>query len=160
MSPCTRPIAFTYTCACAVARPAASPSRYRPAWQARPDTVTTLDRLLDTHTDAEAADALNAEGHRSGENKPFTAGIVVHLRHKYHLPSHAERLRAQGLLTTTELAQHLAVHPSTVKSWTKAGILNSHKANDKNERLYEPPNDDDPRLTTRQGSPLRKRVHT
>jgi hypothetical protein len=133
------------------------------AWQARqtrPDTVTTLDRLLDTHTDAEAADALNAEGHRSGENKPFTAGIVVHLRHKYHLPSHAERLRAQGLLTTTELAQHLAVHPSTVKSWTKAGILNSHKANDKNERLYEPPNDDDPRLTTRQGSPLRKRVHT
>ena len=50
------------------------------------------------------------------------------------------------------------VHPSTVKSWTKAGILNSHKANDKNERLYEPPTAGDPRLTARQGSPLRKRV--
>ena len=131
------------------------------SWQARQtrsDTVKALDRLLDTHTDAEVAETLNAEGHRSGESKPFTAGIVVHVRRKYHLPSHAERLRAQGLLTTTELAQHLGVHPSTVKSWTKAGILNSHKANDKNERLYEPPTAGDPRLTTRQGSPLRKRV--
>ena len=120
------------------------------SWQARqtrPDTVAALDQLLDTHTDAEAADALNAAGHRSGENKPFTAGIVVHIRRKYHLPSHADRLRAQGLLTTTELAERLAVHPSTIKSWTKAGILNSHKANDKNERLYEPPAADDPRLT-------------
>jgi DNA invertase Pin-like site-specific DNA recombinase len=133
------------------------------SWQARQthkDTVAELDRLLDTHTDAQTADALNAAGHRSGENKPFTAGIVVHVRRKYHLPSHAERLRAQGLLTTTELAQCLAVHPSTVKSWTKAGILNSHKANDKNERLYEPPTAGDPRLTARQGSPLRKRVLT
>jgi DNA-binding transcriptional regulator YiaG len=127
------------------------------SWQARQthkDTVAELDRLLDTHTDAQTADALNAAGHRSGENKPFTAGIVVHVRRKYHLPSHTDRLRAQGLLTTTELAQRLGVHTSTVKSWTKAGILNSHKANDKNERLYEPAIADDPRLTVRQGSPL------
>jgi DNA invertase Pin-like site-specific DNA recombinase len=133
------------------------------SWQARqtrPDSVAELDRLLDTHTDAQTADALNVAGHRSGENKPFTAGIVVHVRRKYHLPSHADRLRAQGLLTTTELAQRLTVHPSTIKSWTKAGILNSHKANDKNERLYEPPIAGDPRPTVRQGSPLRKRVHT
>ena len=84
------------------------------SWQARqtrPDTLAALDRLLDTHTDAETADALNAAGHRSGENKPFTAGIVVHVRRKYHLPSHADRLRAQGLLTTTELAQRLDSAP-------------------------------------------------
>ena len=66
----------------------------------------------------------------------------------------------RGLLTKTELAVRLDVHESTVKSWTKAGILNSHKANDKNERLYEPPAPGDSSLTTRQGSPLRKRVHT
>jgi hypothetical protein len=60
----------------------------------------------------------------------------------------------------TELAQRLTVHPSTIKSWTKAGILNSHKANDKNERLYQPPIAGDPRLTVRQGSPLRRRVLT
>ena len=77
-----------------------------------------------------------------------------------NLPSHADRLRAKGLLTNTEIAIKLGVHPSTIKSWTKAGILNSYKANDKNERLYEPPSDNDPRLTVRQGSPLRKRVLT
>ena len=50
------------------------------AWQARqthPDTLAALDRLLDTHTDAQTAEALNAAGHRSGEGKPFTARIVV-----------------------------------------------------------------------------------
>jgi DNA invertase Pin-like site-specific DNA recombinase len=133
------------------------------AWQARqthPDTLAALDRLLDTHTDAEAADALNTTGHRSGQGNQFTATIVIHLRRKYHLPSHADRLRAQGLLTANELAQRLCVHRTTIKNWTRAGILNSHKANDKNERLYQPPTPGDPRLTTRQGSPLKKRVHT
>ena len=55
------------------------------AWQARqthPDTLAALDRLLDTHTDAETAEALNAAGHRSGEGKPFTARIVLHVRRK------------------------------------------------------------------------------
>ena len=133
------------------------------AWQLRqthPDTLAALDRLLDTHTDAQTAEALNAAGHRSGEGKPFTARIVLEARRSNNLPSHAERLRANGLLTKTELAARLDVHESTVKSWTKAGILNSHKANDKNERLYQPPTPGDPRLTTRQGSPLRKRVST
>jgi hypothetical protein len=82
--------------------------------------------------------ALRTRFERTGNaDKPFTAGIVVHIRRKYHLPSHVDWLRAQGLLTTTELAQRLTVHPSTIKSWTKAGILNCHKANDKNDRLYE-----------------------
>ncbi|MET0993468.1 MAG: MerR family transcriptional regulator, partial [Mycobacterium sp.] len=133
------------------------------AWQLRqthPDTLAALDRLLDTHTDAQTADALNAAGHRSGEGKPFTARIVLEARRSNKLPSHAERLRANGLLTKTELAARLGVHESTVKSWTKAGILNFHKANDKNERLYEPPVPGDPRLAARQGSPLRKRVST
>jgi DNA invertase Pin-like site-specific DNA recombinase len=133
------------------------------AWQLRqthPDTLAALDRLLDTCTDAQTADALNAAGHRSGENKPFTARIVLEARRSNNLPSHTDRLSANGLLTNTELAARLGVHPSTVKSWTRAGILNSHKANDKNVRLYEPPAPGDPRLTARQGSPLRKRVHT
>ena len=77
------------------------------AWQARqthPDTLAALDRLLDTHTDAETADALNAAGHRSGEGKPFTARIVLDARRSNNLPSHADRLRANGLLTKTEIA--------------------------------------------------------
>jgi DNA invertase Pin-like site-specific DNA recombinase/DNA-binding transcriptional regulator YiaG len=133
------------------------------AWQVRqthPHTLAALDQFLDTHTDAQTAEALNTAGHRSGEGKPFTARIVLEARRSNKLPSHAERLRAKGLLTKTELAARLGVHESTVKSWTKAGILNSHKANDKNERLYEPPLAGVHRLTTRQGSPLKKRVLT
>ena len=132
-------------------------------WQLRqthPDTLAALDRLLDTHTDAETAAALNTAGHRSGEGKSFTGRIVLEARRSNNLPSHADRLRAKGLLTKTEIATRLGVHDSTVKAWTRAGILDSHKANDKNERLYEPPTHGDPRLTTRQGSPLRKRVPT
>jgi DNA invertase Pin-like site-specific DNA recombinase len=131
------------------------------AWQARqtnPDTLATLDRLLDEHTDAETAQLLNQDGHRSGEGKPFTARIVLDIRRSNNLPSHADRLRVKGLLTLTELADHLAVHSTTIKRWHHAGLLPSHKANDKNERLYEPPAPGDPRLTRRMGSRLDQRV--
>lgn len=129
------------------------------AWQARqtnPDTLTALDRFLDDHTDAEAAEALNATGHRSGEGLEFTARIVLHLRRSNGLSSRHERLRAAGMLTADELAKQLGVHPVTVKKWTRAGLLDSHKANDKNQRLYPPPGPNPPRK--KQGSSLSKRV--
>jgi hypothetical protein len=133
------------------------------AWQARqthPDTLTLLDRLLEHHTDAEAAAALNQAGHRSGEGRPFTGRIVLELRRFHQLPSHRDRLRAAGMLTPGELAQQLGVHLSTIKHWHHAGLLQSHKANDKNERLYQPPTPGDPRLVKRMGSPLASRVRT
>jgi DNA invertase Pin-like site-specific DNA recombinase len=133
------------------------------AWKARqtdPDVFALFDRLLDDHTDAEVAIALNAAGHRSGEDRPFTASIVVHLRRAHQLPTHADRLRARGLLTIDEIAERLNVHRATIKAWHRAGLLASHKANDKNERLFEPPAPTDPRLIKRMGSQLAKRVHT
>jgi hypothetical protein len=117
----------------------------RKAWQApetNPDTLATLaplDRLLDEHTDAETAEALNTAGHRSGEGKPFTGRIVLDLRRAHNMPSHAERLRARGLLDMAQIAEHLGVHRTTIKNWHRAGLLVSHKANDKNQRLFEPP---------------------
>jgi DNA invertase Pin-like site-specific DNA recombinase len=127
------------------------------AWQTRqthPDALAQLDRLLDDHTDADTAAALNAAGHRSGTDQPFTARIVLELRRDHGFPSHAERLRARGLLTTAEIAERLAVHPTTIKAWQHAGLLTSHKANDKNERLFEPPAPGDPRLISRRGHRL------
>ena len=109
-----------------------------------------LDRLLDDHTDGETAEQLNAADRRSGTNKPFTAHIVLQLRHAHQLPSHQDRLRARGLLTIDETAQQLGVHVSTIKAWHRAGLLTSHKANDKNERLFDPPDPTDPRLKVRQ----------
>jgi DNA invertase Pin-like site-specific DNA recombinase/DNA-binding transcriptional regulator YiaG len=133
------------------------------AWQLRethPDTLTMLDRLLDEHTDAQTAAALNAAGHRSGEGRPFTGRIVLDLRRAHHMPSHLQRLRRRGLLTIDELADRLHVHKSTIKAWHRAGLLAAHQANDKNIRLFEPPEPGDPRLVARQGSPIRNRVPT
>ena len=133
------------------------------AWKARqtdPDTLALVDRLLDQHTDAEVAAQLNQDNHRSGTGKPFSAQIVLHLRRAHGLPSHAERLRARGLLTIGEIAERLGVHASTIKAWRRAGLLASHKANDKNERLFEPPAPDDPRLAKQQGRRLDRRQPT
>ena len=130
-------------------------------WQARQTdaaTLAELDRLLDDHTDAQAADILNAAGHRSGTDQAFTPSIVLHLRRCNGLPSHLERLRARGLLTIAELAEQLDVHPSTIKAWQKAGLLESHQANDKNIRLFDPPQPGDPRYQKRQGIPFRDRL--
>ena len=130
------------------------------SWQQRqtnPDTVKTLDRLLDDHTDAEAAEHLNQNGHRTGTGQSFTAATVNDLRRSYHLTSHAARLRARGLLTLTEIADQLGVHPTTIRHWHHAGLLTSHQANDKNERLFDPPAPGDPRLKRQQGLPLNQR---
>jgi hypothetical protein len=50
------------------------------------------------------------------------------------------------------------VHTSTIKAWHHADPLLSHKANNKNERLYELPMPGDPRLVKRMGSKLARRV--
>ena len=71
--------------------------------------------------------------------RPFSARNVLHLRRDHQLPSHQDRLRQQGLLSLTEIAEQLGVHPGTIKSWHAAALIIGHRANDKNEHLYEPP---------------------
>jgi DNA invertase Pin-like site-specific DNA recombinase/DNA-binding transcriptional regulator YiaG len=130
------------------------------SWQARqtdPATLALLDRLLDEHTDADTAEVLNQAGHVSGTDKPFTARIVLGLRRNHGLPSHADRLRARGLLTADELAERLGIHTNTVRHWQRAGLLPAHKANDKNMLLYQAPPEGDPRLAKQQGRRLDRR---
>ena len=132
-------------------------------WQARkahPDTIKLIDELLDDHTDAETAQLLNQAQRRSGTGQPFSSAIVIHIRREYQLPSHRDRLRAQGLLTIKEIARQLDVSTTTIKAWRAAGLLTSHPANDKNERLYEPPAANDPRLVKRGGWRLSQRETT
>jgi DNA invertase Pin-like site-specific DNA recombinase len=124
------------------------------AWEARQtpaDTLAEIDRLLDEHTDAEVAAALNQTGHRSGTNKQFTRTMIVKLRDSNDLPSHHQRLLARGLLTQQQTAQRLGVSPKTIHAWRRAGLLNAQRANDKNDWLYEPPTPGDPRLVKRRG---------
>lgn len=125
------------------------------AWQTPAATIKLLDELLDQHTDADTATALNNAGHHSGTHTPFTARKVMHLRRSHNLPSHYQRLRNHGMLTLTEMAKQLDVHTITIKKWSAAGIITSHKANDKNEHLYTPPDPEHP--TKQQGRKLTDR---
>ena len=106
----------------------------------------------------ETAQTLFSNAHYPGENKPFTAGIVVHIRRKDHGPSDADRLHTQGLLTANQILRNVSdAARSTIKELDPIFILNSHKANDKNERLYQPPIPGDPRYNER--SPQKTSSH-
>jgi DNA invertase Pin-like site-specific DNA recombinase len=121
------------------------------------ELIAQLDRLLDDHTEGETAAILNAQGLRSLDGKPFTGYIVKCLAKSHKLASHQARLHAAGKLTLTEITEQLGVHHHTIKAWRRAGLLIGHKANDRNERLYDPPDPDDPRLLKRPGSRLSNR---
>ena len=109
-----------------------------------PELVAEIDRLLDDHTDAEVAAALNAGGHRSYDGKPFHALRIASLRRSYGLANHRCRLQARGLLMERALAAALGVAPETVEQWWRRGYLRAERANDKGERLYHPPGDQAP----------------
>jgi len=115
------------------------------------ELINTIDQLLDHHTEAQIAQILNRQNHRSFDGKKFTATLIHRLRTSHRLASRHGRLRARGLLTVTEIADRLAVHHQTIKAWQAAGLLTSHQLNDRNERLYEPPTANDPRLVKRRG---------
>src|SRR5438445_29776 len=72
-------------------------------WQTPPDTVALIDSLLDDHTDAGVAEALNQAGHRSGKGQAFSPHMVEELRRRYELRNHYERLRAAGMLSIEEM---------------------------------------------------------
>ena len=101
--------------------------------------VATLDRLLEEHTDAQAADLLNAAGLQPGVASRFTAGIVADLRHKYGLPDHFTRLRACGLLTLPEICGLLGAHPKTVNAWARSGRIASVLVAGHGKRLFPRP---------------------
>jgi DNA invertase Pin-like site-specific DNA recombinase/predicted nucleic acid-binding Zn ribbon protein len=101
--------------------------------------VAELDRLLDEHTDAQAAEILNARGVHPGVAARFTAAIVVHLRRKYRLADRFTRLRARGLLTLPEICELLGADPETVKDWAREGRIPSELAKDNGVRLFPVP---------------------
>jgi hypothetical protein len=104
-----------------------------------PAVVAEVDRLLDNHTDSEIADALNAAGWQPPVGEKFTTWIVWKIRKAQRLESRFDRLRRQGMLTESEMANTLGVHPYTVKARQARGELTSVAYNDKNQRLYYPP---------------------
>jgi DNA invertase Pin-like site-specific DNA recombinase len=117
------------------------------AWMLRqtPETVVKeIDRLLDDHTQGEIADLLNDKGMTSGEGKRFNLTMVARIRSNYGLQTRYSRLRARGMLTLREIATRLDISTATAKIWRRAGLLRSHRCNDKGEALFEQPGPDTP----------------
>ncbi len=123
------------------------------------DVIAQIDRLLDEHTEGETAKILNHRELRSHDGKQFTGHLVKRLSNSHRLKSHQARLHATGKLTLSEITEQLGVHHHTIKAWARAGLLSSHKANDRNEQLYDPPDPDDPRLVKHLGQRLTNREH-
>lgn len=128
-------------------------------WTTSPEAVAKLDQLLEHHTDSEAAQALNAAGHKTGTGTTFTTRIVADTRRSHGLASRADRLKARGLLTNQELADALGVHVATVNNWARAGLIDSHKTTDKPQRMFDPPSPEHPYPAVQQGKPIKQRAH-
>ena len=89
-----------------------------PAWkirQAKPATITEIDRLLDHHTTAEIAAILQSRGLANGEGRPYSLTMVQRVIRTYHLRSRRQRLLDAGLIPLSQIADLLGVSPGTVK---------------------------------------------
>jgi DNA invertase Pin-like site-specific DNA recombinase len=103
----------------------------------KPEVIAELDRLLETCTDQEAADQLNAKGFRNWKQEPFTRIKVFSMRFAYKLKSRFQRLRERGFISPEELAQRLRVSATTIHQWGHAGWLARQRYGN-HQFLYEP----------------------
>ncbi len=106
-----------------------------------PEVVEAVDTLLDDHCEREIAEILNRRGFHTGYGKPFNLRRVARVRQLHNLKTRRQRLRERGLLTPSELAERLGVSQKTVRSWRQRNLLAGTKYNDRNECLYEMPDD-------------------
>lgn len=115
--------------------------------------ITAIDEPLNQHTSGEIATILNQRGLASGTDQPFHRLIIDNIIRVYRIPTRHQRLRATGMLTATELAAILQVHPQTIKHWRHTGIVSGQRYNDKGEYLYHPPNPHTPLARPKTGRP-------
>jgi DNA invertase Pin-like site-specific DNA recombinase len=109
-------------------------SRLTPA-----ETLSAIDRLLDTYTDAEVAEQLNAQGERTFAGLPFQAMHVSQLRRKHGLKDRYTRLREAGMLPAEELARQLGVRVQTIWRWYHDGNIQGARYNDRGTCLFLAP---------------------
>lgn len=107
----------------------------------KPEIISAVDQLLDSYCDCEVADVLNERGYRSSDNQPFNQKKIEWIRAAHGLKRRYQRLRAQGLLTATEISKQLDVSLCTVHLWGRRGILRKRRYGNKTCYLYEPPGD-------------------
>jgi DNA invertase Pin-like site-specific DNA recombinase/DNA-binding transcriptional MerR regulator len=111
------------------------------AWQQHTTpaaTMTLIDELLNTHTFDQTVHILNQRGLLSGWGKPFTIATLTALCRARNIPSHADRLRNSGMLTTDQIAAQLGATPATIRKWYRLGLLTGQRIDGRGECLYHP----------------------
>ena len=103
-----------------------------------PEVVRKVDELLETDTDRQVAERLNALGYTNWRGQSFTHKKVNVIRLAYHLKSRFERLRERGMLSANELAERLGVCPTTIYQWGQSGFLHQHRYGNEHRCLFEP----------------------
>lgn len=104
----------------------------------KPEVIAALDRLLETHTDQQAADALNALGYRNWQQQPFNAKKVISVRCAYKLKGGARRLLDKGFVRADDLAKRFGVSVTTIHDWGRQGLLRRQRYDNNVRCLYEP----------------------
>lgn len=89
------------------------------------DVVALVARLAPEHTDAEIADALNAEGRMTGTGRPFDVEAVRWVRFTHRIRSRP--LLAPGQLTVAQVATHLGISAGAVYYWIDHGQLEARR---------------------------------
>jgi excisionase family DNA binding protein len=111
------------------------------AWETHttpPSTISLIDQLLDDHTYDQTVEILNSTGLTGGWGKPFTVVSLTQLCRLRGIPSHQQRLRAQGMLTLEEIADQLGVTTGTVKRWQHQGQITGRRIDGRRAHLYHP----------------------
>lgn len=102
--------------------------RWKSATQSRrtlADVVERVAGLAPTRTDAEIAEALNAEGWVTGTKRPFRVAAVRWVRFAHRIPSRP--LLAPGELTVEQVATRLGISVNVVYYWIDHGQLEARR---------------------------------
>ena len=113
-----------------------------PAWEQRRTPATLLaeiDQLLEHHSEAQAASILNRRGRTSGTGLPLNPRRVANLCRRHRLQSRFQRLRAQGWLSSTEIAARLRTSPEAIRSQRRLDLLHALPYGAEIKYLYQPP---------------------
>ena len=89
-----------------------------------------IDAMLDEHTDAEGAHALNQRGRCTGAGDAFDPVSVQWVRFSYKLQSLKQRLLAAGWLTRQQITAQLGIGRTTLGRWRAAGRITGRLCND------------------------------
>ena len=103
-----------------------------------PATVQLIDELLNDHPFDEIAAILNNRGITGGWGRAFTVPNLAALCRARGLSTHADRVRAAGMLTISEIAADLQVTPQTIGKWHRRGLITGQRTSGRGECLFHP----------------------